>query len=93
VIVGIVRCECMLFSAHSLKEKRSVIQSILRKAVNGHNLSASEVDFQDTWQRTELAFACIGTSKTAVERELARALSLIDFKTEIERTNTIYEWF
>ncbi|MCL1630843.1 DUF503 family protein [Sporolactobacillus sp. CPB3-1] len=93
MIVGVVRCECVLFSAHSLKEKRSVIQSILRKARNGHNLSASEVNDQDAWQKTELAFACVGTAKVAVERELTRALAMIDFHTEIERVNTFYEWF
>jgi uncharacterized protein YlxP (DUF503 family) len=93
VIIGMVRCECLLFNAHSLKEKRAAILSILRKAVNGHNLSASEVDYQDTWQHTELAFVSIGTSKVHVERELTRAISLIDFRTDIERINTVYEWF
>ncbi|GAY74602.1 DUF503 domain-containing protein [Sporolactobacillus inulinus] len=93
MIVGVVRCECILFSAHSLKEKRSVVQSILRKAVHGHNLSASEVAYQDSWQHTELAFACVGSARSAVEHELSRALSLIDFRTEIERVHTIYEWF
>lgn len=92
MIIGVVRCECMLFSAHSLKEKRSVIKSILRKAADGHNLSASEVGYQDTWQRAELAFVCVGSSKVPVERELTRALAIIDFRTEIERIHTEYEW-
>ncbi|MCO7174732.1 DUF503 domain-containing protein [Sporolactobacillus kofuensis] len=92
-MIGLARCECLLYETHSLKEKRAVLLSILRKAVNNHNLSASETDYQDTWQHTELAFVSVGTSKVQVERNLARALSLIDFRTDIERINTVYEWF
>ncbi|GGL43828.1 DUF503 domain-containing protein [Sporolactobacillus putidus] len=92
MIIGLVQCECMLYSAQSLKEKRAVILSILRKAVNGHNLAASEIAYQDAWQRTKLAFVSIGTSKVHVERELARALSLIDGRVDIERADTVYEW-
>lgn len=93
MIIGLVQCECLLYSARSLKDKRSVITSILRKAVTNHNVSASETDYQDIWQRTAFAFVSVGTSKAAVEKELARALSLIDSHPEIERTSTTYEWF
>lgn len=93
MIAGLLQCECILYSAASLKDKRSVILSILRKAINNHNLAASETDFQDTWQRTTLAFVSVGTSRVSVERELNRALALIDGCPDIERTRTTYEWF
>ncbi|WKB34837.1 DUF503 family protein [Terrilactibacillus sp. S3-3] len=92
MIIGVVRCDCILYDAQSLKDKRAVILSILRRATNGHNLAASEVDFQDMWQRTALAFVSIGTSKVHVEKELNRALMLIDKRVDIERTETAYEW-
>jgi uncharacterized protein YlxP (DUF503 family) len=93
MIIGLVQCECLLQDAQSLKDKRSVILSILRRATNNHNLSASETGYQDKWQRTKLAFVSVGTAKSSVERELNRALSYIDRRTDIERTNTHYEWF
>ncbi|MFX3618502.1 MAG: DUF503 domain-containing protein [Sporolactobacillus sp.] len=93
MIVGLVQCDCLLYSAHSLKDKRSVLLGILRKATRNHNLAASETDWQDAWQRTSLAFVSVGTSKVRVEQELARALALIDGQTEMERTKTTYEWF
>lgn len=92
MIIGLVQCECILYSPRSLKEKRAVILSILRKAINGHNIAASEIAYQDTWQRTKLAFVSLGTSKVHVEHELARALSLIDGRVDIERAETVYEW-
>ncbi|WP_100487723.1 DUF503 domain-containing protein [Sporolactobacillus pectinivorans] len=93
MIVGLLQCECLLYSAESLKDKRSVVLSILRKAMNNHNLSASETAYQDSWQRTALAFVSVGTSQVGVERELNRALALIDSRPDIERTGTTYEWF
>jgi Uncharacterized protein conserved in bacteria len=93
MIVGLVQCDCQLYDARSLKDKRSVILSILRKATNNHNLSASETGYQDKWQRAELAFVSVGTAKASVEKELNRALAYIDNRTDIERTNTSYEWF
>lgn len=92
MIVGLVTCEGFLYNAHSLKEKRAVIQSLLTKSRNKYNLSASEVDYQDQWQRTKFAFVGVSTSRKVLENELAGALSLIDQHPEIERTETLYEW-
>ncbi|MBM7644389.1 uncharacterized protein YlxP (DUF503 family) [Scopulibacillus daqui] len=92
MIIGVVRCECFIYHAHSLKDKRAVIKSILTKAKQRFNVSASEIGYQDVWQRTELAFAAVSHSKVFVERELQRSLSLIDQHDGIERTDTVFEW-
>jgi uncharacterized protein YlxP (DUF503 family) len=92
MIIGSLRCECMIYGARSLKDKRSVVLSIIRRAQNG-NLAAAEVDFQDIRRQAAIAFVSVGSSKIRVEQELARALSLIDRRTDIERTETSYEWF
>lgn len=92
MILGVVRCECMLYNAQSLKEKRAVIKSILTKMKQRYNVSASEVDFQDVWQRTEFAVAAVASARVIVEKQLQQALALIDQHTEIERTKTTFEW-
>lgn len=51
--------ELHLPHAHSLKEKRAVITPILEGARRRHRVAAAEVDHQDTWQRTTLAFATV----------------------------------
>ena len=92
MIVGLVRCECILYNAQSLKEKRSVIKSILTRAKNRYNVSVTETGFQDVWQRTELAFATVASSKKIAECELGHVLTLIDQNDEIECTQNIWEW-
>ncbi len=92
MIVGIARCECMIYDAGSLKEKRAVLQRILTRIRQKYNVSVSEVDYQDAWQRTAIAVAAIASSKVPAEREIQNAIKLIDSFPEIERTLTDIEW-
>jgi len=54
--------------ARSLKEKRSVVKSIVDGARARYRVAAAETGHQDTWQRAELTFACVsGSSRHATE--------------------------
>jgi len=92
MIIGLAACECFIYNAHSLKDKRAVLQRIITRLRQRYNLSVAEVAYQDTWQRTKLAIVSVASSKVAVEKELNYALKLIDSFPEIERTITDIEW-
>ncbi|MDL4840106.1 DUF503 domain-containing protein [Aquibacillus rhizosphaerae] len=84
--------ECLIYGAQSLKQKRSVLKSIITKIQNDYNIAISEMDYQDLWQRTKLSLVTISCNKVQSERVVNQALSLIDSYPEIERTTTKYEW-
>jgi uncharacterized protein len=92
MIVGLAVCECIIYDAHSLKEKRAVLQRILTRLKQKFNVSVSEVDYQDMWQRTKIAIAAVTSNRVMTELELQNALKLIDSFPEIERTITDIEW-
>ncbi|WP_019152746.1 DUF503 domain-containing protein [Robertmurraya massiliosenegalensis] len=92
MIVGLAVCECIIYDAHSLKEKRAVLQRVLVRLKQKFNLSASEVEFQDVWQRTKIALVVVTSSQVSTEMELQNALKFIDSFPEIERTITNIEW-
>ncbi|RSK27072.1 DUF503 family protein [Bacillus sp. HMF5848] len=92
-MIGYVECECVIYNAHSLKEKRAVLQRIITRLKQRYNVAVSELNHQDVWQRTTIAIVTTASSKVACEKELQRALSLIDSFPEIERTVTTSEWF
>lgn len=48
--------------AHSLKDKRQVLRSVLDVARQRYSVAAAEVDHQDVWQRTSLGFATVSSS-------------------------------
>ncbi|MCQ6280158.1 DUF503 domain-containing protein [Bacillus sp. EB600] len=92
MIVGVATCECIIYDAHSLKAKRAVLQRILTRLKQKYNVSVSEVDYQDVWQRTKIAIASVASVRVSVEIEIQHALKLIDSFPEIERTITDIEW-
>ena len=91
-MIGVAECECMIYDAHSLKEKRAVLQRILTRLKQKFNVSVAEVGFQDMWQRTKIAIVVVTSTRVTTEHELQNALKLIDSFPEIERTITEIEW-
>ncbi|WP_442599541.1 DUF503 domain-containing protein [Neobacillus sp. D3-1R] len=92
MIIGLAECECIIYDAHSLKEKRAVLQRIITRIKQKYNVSVAEVDYQDLWQRTKIAIVTVASVKVSAEIELQNALKLIDSFPEIERTITDLEW-
>lgn len=92
MIIGLAACECLIQDAQSLKEKRAVLQRVLTRIKQKFNVSVSEVDYQDTWQRTKIAIVAVSSARISTEAELQKALKLLDSFPEIERTITEIEW-
>ncbi|WML56773.1 DUF503 domain-containing protein [Neobacillus sp. PS2-9] len=92
MIIGVAECECIIYDAHSLKEKRAVLQRILSRLKQKFNVSVAEVDFQDVWQRTKIAIAVVTSNRVSTEIELQNSLKFIDSFPEIERTITEIDW-
>jgi uncharacterized protein len=92
MIIGAVECECIIYDAHSLKDKRAVLQRIITRLRQKYNVSVAEIGYQDVWQRTKIAIAAAASVRAAAEKELQNALKLIDSFPEIERTITDIEW-
>ncbi|MFD0049352.1 DUF503 domain-containing protein [Actinomycetes bacterium NPDC127524] len=91
-MIGSAVCECLIYNAHSLKEKRAVLQRVLARLKQKYNISAAEVDHQDLWQRTSIALVTVTSSRKSTERELQNALQFLDSFPELERTITDIEW-
>ena len=47
--------------SHSLKDRRTVVRTVLEGARNRFAVSAAEVGYQDKWQRALLGFATVGS--------------------------------
>ncbi|MCD8502510.1 MAG: DUF503 family protein [Bacillaceae bacterium] len=92
-MIGVVTCECIIYDVQSLKQKRSVVKSIITRLKQRLNVAVAETGFNDLWQRTEISIVTVSNDRTISEKELNRALALIDGLPEIERTITSVEWF
>lgn len=85
-------CEFIVPSAHSLKEKRAVLQRMITRTKQKYNVSIAEIDHQDVWQRTLLALVSVASNQQAAERELKRAIAFLESNPEWQCLNIHQEF-
>ncbi|WP_172971159.1 DUF503 domain-containing protein [Bacillus sp. THAF10] len=92
MMIGYLECDCLIYDAQSLKEKRAVLQRIITRLKQRFNISISEIGHQDVWQRTKIGIVSLSSSKSITEKELQKVLDYLDSFPEIERAETSLEW-
>lgn len=70
MVVGVLRIELHIPQGRSLKDKRQVVKSLAHRISHRFNVSVSEIDFHDLWQRGSIAVAHVSTSRTDAEKLL-----------------------
>jgi uncharacterized protein len=78
MVIGAARVELHVHASHSLKEKRSVVRSIVRRIRNEFNVAVAEVGGQDTWQWAVLGLAAVGHDRSGVRALLERVIDFVD---------------
>jgi uncharacterized protein YlxP (DUF503 family) len=69
-VVGVLTLELRLESAHSLKDKRNVVQSLKNRLRHKFNVAVAEIDPQDLWQRATVAAVTVSSSHVFAEKVL-----------------------
>ena len=68
--VGVLTLELRLEHAHSLKDKRQVVQSLKERLRHKFNVAVAEIDGQELWQRATLAAVTVSPSHVFAEKVL-----------------------
>lgn len=91
----IVYAECSFFipMAASLKDKRSVLKRMIDRTKNSYNVSIAEIDHQNLWQRTTVAIVAVASAKDPAEREVQRAIRLLESNPEWEMTEYNIDYY
>lgn len=77
MIIGVCRVVLHLPEAHSLKDKRHVVKSILARVHNQFNVSAAEVEDQDLWQRAVIGIAVATNDSQHANQVLSNVVNFI----------------
>jgi uncharacterized protein YlxP (DUF503 family) len=77
VVVAVRSWELHLAGCQSLKDKRRVVKSLKDRLHHRFNVSAAEVDYQDSWQRAALACSVVTTDRRHAEEVLGSCDRLI----------------
>jgi uncharacterized protein YlxP (DUF503 family) len=78
MIIGLCTIDLHLPAANSLKDKRSVIKSVIRRIHNEFNVSIAEVEAQDAWRTAVLGVVTVSNDAAYVHGLLTRVVDWIE---------------
>ncbi|HJZ47503.1 MAG TPA: DUF503 domain-containing protein [Roseiflexaceae bacterium] len=78
MIIGACTITLHLIGVHSLKEKRSIVKSMVARLRNQFNVSAAEVDGQDSHGRAVIGVACVSGSSDNARGQLEALVRWIE---------------
>lgn len=78
MVAGALIIELFLPGCASLKDKRQIIKSIMERTKARYNVSITEVDYHDLWQRATLGVAYASQTHHQAEKLLNKVSSYIE---------------
>lgn len=78
MVIGFGIIVLQISGAHSLKEKRRIIKSIVGRSKNEFNASIAEVGANDVHQRAHIGYAFVGNDQRLVNSKIDKLFSFID---------------
>lgn len=76
--IGVCTIEFHLPGVASLKEKRSIIKSMLKRLHNTFNAATAEVDYHDSWQSALVAVVTVSNSRAHTDQVLNNIVDWIE---------------
>lgn len=94
MIVASLTLQLFIPGVHSLKEKRSVIKSVITRLRNEFNISVAEVAEQDRWQMGVIGVACVASDSAYAQGQLQAVINWIaEHRPDVEVSRAEIELF
>jgi hypothetical protein len=68
--IGVLTLQVRLEDAHSLKDKRHVVQGLKDRLRHRFNVAVAEIDCQDLWQRAVVAAVTVSADRARASQVL-----------------------
>jgi len=78
MVVGRLHFTVNIPAAHSLKEKRRVIKSLVTRIRNHHNAAIAEVGDNDKWQVCRLGAAVVSNRQDHANSQLSAIVNMVE---------------
>jgi uncharacterized protein YlxP (DUF503 family) len=77
MITGIMTAQLHLFGIGSLKEKRSIIKSLVERLKSRFNISVAEVDFNDSKVKAMVGIAIVSNDSRFIGQQFDKIINFI----------------
>ena len=86
--VGLLLLDCYIPESRSLKDKRRILTSLTERLRRRFNIAIAEVEYQDQWQRAQLAVVLVNTNWRMLQSTTSKLIEYVDRDRRVEVTNT-----
>lgn len=84
MLVALQRFDLRIRESHSLKQKRHVVKALTAALRDRFNVSVSEVDHHELWQRATIAVASVSAQEYHLRRVAASIEGFVDTWPAVE---------
>lgn len=85
--IGILKLILFIRDSNSLKEKRMVLHSLKARLRNSFNVSVSQIDDEDKWQKATLAVVGAEKDRKNMDRTLSHIINFIERFNSVDLIN------
>ena len=86
--IGLLLLDCFMSESQSLKDKRRILSSLTERLRRQFNVAIAEVEYQDQWQRAQLAIVFVNTNWRMLQSSMSKLTEYVDRDRRVEITNT-----
>ncbi len=83
MIIGICRVELSIPNSFSLKDKRRVLKSLIIRTRNKFNVSISEIEENDSWQKAVLGISSVSNNSQFTNKVLNEVIDFIEREKDL----------
>lgn len=89
MLIGTINIKIFIPSSQSLKDKRRVVKSLIKKLQNKFNISVAEIDSLEQWQVSEIGVAIVGNETRVLDQQISRIIDFIDEQPDFQLVNIV----
>ena len=78
MIIGLINFDLYLPMVSSLKEKRSIIKSLIEKSRNNFNIAVSETDDNDLWKNSNISAVTVSNNRRHIDSIFSKYINFLD---------------
>jgi len=93
MIIGMLAIDLFNEQFHSLKEKRQLLASLKKRLKNKFNIAVVESDYQDLWQKAQLAIVSLGANHAIVDQTFKEIEDFIYLNYSVQITQMKVRYF
>ena len=87
MVIGVLTVKLSLSWAHSLKDKRQAVKSLIERLKSRYNISVSEAGENDIWKTAVIGICCVSNQSNHIDSIMSKIVNFIENDNRVQITD------